>query len=64
MFSRVLVPLGRAGARQLARRLEQRAGPTKLTRTLRRVSTPLGRTPPATDRASRRRGRLTTGRDT
>ncbi len=39
----VLLPLGRFGAQRLAGQLERRNGPTRVTRTLRRVSTPLPR---------------------
>ncbi len=37
----VLLPLGRFGARRLAGVLERRNEPTRVTRTLRRVSAPL-----------------------
>jgi len=37
----VLLPLGRFGAQRLADVLERRDGPTRVTRTLRRVSAPL-----------------------
>jgi len=40
MFA-VLLPLGRFGARRLAGVLERRNEPTRVTRTLRRVSAPL-----------------------